>query len=1324
MTRLGDIMAKIKNSNGEVSMTIKTMKTPKSSGWLAKVSRVLIFTMVSVLSYQVYYAYASIGSGQMVYNNNTTTPQARTYTVSSNTFAAGIATAAGGTPSWIKVVAGTVRYESVVAYVDTGNTLRILYWNGSAWSAAAPHNWTAALGASGASGRGFDIAVEKLSGDIIVAYTTNAAGTEINSYRWDGSTWTGPTAYDSARLTGTVRFIKMESKPNSDDIGLIMADTNNDLSAAIWTGTTNTFGNPPSAALSTSASFIVAGAVDAESFDLAYESQTGDLLVVWANDAIATGVYYNTFSGGAWGTTAQNTNITEAIEHLDCAADPLTNNILCAFVGTATQDMRVGVWSGTAWQGTTTDVDTTAAPGTFVAGRRYLATGWLNAGSAKQGIVVYNDNNANAINWVTVAADGTFAVQTDNTAATPMPVGGVAYHDIIMDPYNPDILLYIFQDTTNFDIFAKRLIMDSAGAFTWSDANAGVVIDAAPTTAASEAFHFAYDLYLLAIDNGTNPSDLSVGESSTDNALDSFTMQMKSGSGTVTSLVVTGSTNFTSTNIPTNGVKVWRDLGTLGVYDPGVDVQISSASTAIASNATTVTISSEAVTTTLQNYLVTVDITAAPTYGQTFTGTVTTATASGIPVYNDTSSATLTVTERNLTVSNGTNPVNKNAQPSSVNNALDGFSMVMPLVTGPTTTVTSLTVTGSANFTSTNIPTNGVKVWRDTGTTVGWWDAGDVLVSSASTAIASNATTVTINSEAVTTTAQNYLVTVDITAGATLAQTFTGTVTAAAGTGLGTPVYADSSSATLTVNKLLSANASCGSCHAYPPYDGTTRDGVSGAFVGDHQKHNVVCLTCHVAPATETSADFKHRDGNITMQAAIKGGSYSKASPFAQVNNPVTGTCSNISCHGGNNPTPQWGVGTATCISCHSGIVTAANASIASGGTVTQRDAVKNEFGLAWGHKNLNRLAVTDADCIVCHLEGNWTTQKTSAVHADGYINLRAPDGAGEVAITDMSAATYSFVQFSTTYAAGSRTQTGNTSNNVDNVLTQKFCLACHDSNGATNTTARSNNGGTGTATMPFGGVALGLTYTAVNDAIGTQGLIDVKSQVATSNSSFHPVVGPLNRDFPAQSMLNVPYNNNGSRPGTSGTKTFSVVLNCFDCHNQPSGSELTKRTVISHGSTAPNHLRGNIYSSTTPICTVCHSATYATGTSSHPAGSAWGVATSRDHSSYFPLCNNCHLSTTSTTAPTRPIPAQDIHGFNRLSNAGSTDLLWPVGATESWRPYGFLRNTVQYTSTVAGPRPYRGTEAALTTGTSNCGNDAVSCDATLMTDYAPGGSY
>jgi nitrate/TMAO reductase-like tetraheme cytochrome c subunit len=313
-------------------------------------------------------------------------------------------------------------------------------------------------------------------------------------------------------------------------------------------------------------------------------------------------------------------------------------------------------------------------------------------------------------------------------------------------------------------------------------------------------------------------------------------------------------------------------------------------------------------------------------------------------------------------------------------------------------------------------------------------------------------------------------------------------------------------------------------------------------------------------------------------------------------------------------------------------------------------------------------------------------TISTTAYHQDGNIDLRDPDGAGQTPITNIAGAAFTFQRFSTSYAAGSRTATGHTANTIDNVITQKFCLACHDSNGATNPTARST--ATSTAAMPFGGIALGTNYTAANNAIGTQGTIDVKTQLATTNSSRHPVLGPRTRDFPYSTRLAAPYNNIGTTRdanGTTGhTTAASVVINCFDCHNTP--APLTTRTIVSHGNAVT--LRGTIYAlgAVSTLCSTCHIGYTVSGT--HSTGSAW-AATGSSHN-VSRNCQDCHGSY-KTAAPVRPVRAQDYHGNNALVGGG----LWP---TVNSRPYAFIRAW----SGTAYHRPYRSSE--FTTGSATCG--------------------
>ncbi|MGC2062403.1 MAG: hypothetical protein WA610_05445 [Thermodesulfovibrionales bacterium] len=521
-----------------------------------------------------------------------------------------------------------------------------------------------------------------------------------------------------------------------------------------------------------------------------------------------------------------------------------------------------------------------------------------------------------------------------------------------------------------------------------------------------------------------------------------------------------------------------------------------------------------------------------------------------------------------------------------------------------------------------------------------------------------------------------------------------------------------------TVNEQMGSTiTTCTGCHAYPASgglaDGTARNVPAGQFPGSHSASThsqQVCTVCHV----DNGSNMAHRNGNIDIAAGV---AYSRGTSVAQSNAALNGgTCSGggSSCHtsggSGGSPSSAWGTPGGDCISCHTLVQTGTHG--------TPRDAVSTEFGLAWGHKKTGRGAVTVADCIVCHLEGDFSTQKPSSYHKDGKIDLRDPDGAGETPITNISGGTFTFTKFATSYAAGSRTSTGHLSDtDVANVITQKFCLACHDSNGAINTTARTAGG---TAMMPFGGIDLGATYTVLNGAAALGGVVDVKTQMATSNSSFHPVMGPKTKDFPTPAKLAVPYNN-FTRAGTSGTKTTGIVMNCFDCHN--TGQSVTNRTIVSHGNAQT--INGTLYAaatggnsvSTPTFCTQCHLTYIGTG---HGAGSAVATINNNMSSTRFQVCANCHFS--SGFKPARPLQAADVHGFNGLAATGGA---WTYGSGSGMRPVAFMRNVGRWVST--SPRPY--TAPGLTGTGAQCGGalntstGGVSCNETMST-YTPGGSY
>jgi hypothetical protein len=152
-----------------------------------------------------------------------------------------------------------------------------------------------------------------------------------------------------------------------------------------------------------------------------------------------------------------------------------------------------------------------------------------------------------------------------------------------------------------------------------------------------------YTLPSTTIGDGTSPSSKAVGASSTNNAVSSFTLTASTGTDTVTDLVVTGAGTGLA-NVAPNGVKLWRDNGTVAnEWDAG-DTAVTGGTASFAGATATFAGLNIGVTTTSAQYIVTYNIVAAPTAGQTMTAVVSGATTTTLPVTNtDTVDATLTI---------------------------------------------------------------------------------------------------------------------------------------------------------------------------------------------------------------------------------------------------------------------------------------------------------------------------------------------------------------------------------------------------------------------------------------------------------------------------------------------------------------------------------------------------------------------------------------------------------------------------------------------------------------------------------------------------------
>jgi predicted CxxxxCH...CXXCH cytochrome family protein len=114
------------------------------------------------------------------------------------------------------------------------------------------------------------------------------------------------------------------------------------------------------------------------------------------------------------------------------------------------------------------------------------------------------------------------------------------------------------------------------------------------------------------------------------------------------------------------------------------------------------------------------------------------------------------------------------------------------------------------------------------------------------------------------------------------------------------------------VTGLFNLQTGCVSCHGNPP-TGTTYPNRDGQHT-EHLFTNVTCASCHNG-AGYRSALHANGTANLSIQAAFQA-----KSGGAPGYNASAGSCSNISCHGGQT-TPRWNDGiinvSTSCSSCH-----------------------------------------------------------------------------------------------------------------------------------------------------------------------------------------------------------------------------------------------------------------------------------------------------------------------------------------------------------------------------------------------------------------------
>lgn len=484
------------------------------------------------------------------------------------------------------------------------------------------------------------------------------------------------------------------------------------------------------------------------------------------------------------------------------------------------------------------------------------------------------------------------------------------------------------------------------------------------------------------------------------------------------------------------------------------------------------------------------------------------------------------------------------------------------------------------------------------------------------------------------------------------------------------------------------AALSCTSCHGYPPSYANNYPTKGNS----HQKHGTSCQNCHIevttGPYTITYAT-NHVNGVYNVKASL---GYDSA----------TSSCATPGCHSKT----YWGGPKMDCTTCHKSSVTIS-------GVGARRAIVADATTTAnWGHFRSNytkATIVTSTDCAVCHMEGkmsgdvgsvdtayhNESATNTPVGNFEGFIQLRNPDTNAVILFSTWNGRVAG-VAGSTWTRGGYQDWTGARTGYLYRTdadgsfhfvkfrrstatavlepwvtsVQNNHCLKCHDET--------------------YASQAIPVGQTAQSPFIGTGPVVNVSTHFATTNASYHPVIGPQNNPFCDTDTLHIPWNT--VKKSTWGTSGWGSLISCWDCHIDTSPA--TPRPWTHGGGKTSLRAAYNNFNVTTDVCAAgptalcvaCHkSAIY--GAATETAGqsafqTAGGESHITDHFDRTSMrCGSCHSS--SWFYPGRSIAAADAHGFNLIYSSANATTGIPTGSPTlatyvdgGVRPFCFLRNT------------------------------------------------
>jgi len=325
---------------------------------------------------------------------------------------------------------------------------------------------------------------EQLSGDGLLVWVDRLLGARYRT--WNG-TWSVEAAVPTTLLGGVPTFVKMVSRPNSDEVALILTNASATsvvaaLDIMIWNGTD----------WNCEPSVLPYRKLTPDLYqhaDLAYEQLSGDLFVVNTVNVISDINYTTKAADTCTFVSNQYTSPIRESEIISVSARRGGNQILVGVFDITNSEFTQGlVWDGNAFL-RDSGVDITSYPETIP--YMPIAPAW--AGTSDFGLLTYSDEavslNVDYFRYnISTNAWGNANASYDATGLTGFTD---EEHDIISYSFlDENWVMTIVRDDTD-DLWAKIYNGDTQA---WSDADGGVTLNNNIASPAFQSFEFAFRL--------------------------------------------------------------------------------------------------------------------------------------------------------------------------------------------------------------------------------------------------------------------------------------------------------------------------------------------------------------------------------------------------------------------------------------------------------------------------------------------------------------------------------------------------------------------------------------------------------------------------------------------------------------------------------------------------------------------------------------------------------------------------------------------------------------------------------------------------------------